>query len=482
MNIPNTDHPQSNSTPSATPIRSGPIVVYGFCSVVAMWCVWLLTHVPGVELAPVAVGSALLGTLVVVTFFAGWSVARGGAPQIGWQVGGGAGLLASAVNLLILASYLVEQARPGTKPQEGFSGLSPSALLYIPGFLAAGFAVGAIAGAMGAALGRKPAPQDGRYAGHDHWLSRLSLVTLVSILPLIALGGFVTSTASGMAVPGWPDSYGANMFLFPISLMSHPRIFLEHSHRLFGAMVGLNVVVLMVYTLRVDSRRWVRGWVVAMFIAVCAQGLLGGLRVVQNSPGLAMLHGILAQLFFAMSAGFAMYLTASYRLLKASPAPTGLSKDEARTARRRRIMSTALLHILMVQLVMGAWFRHFGQIHPLYTHMALAVVIVFIGVIGGLMLRSVADLPHPAGVLSRRLGGGLLACLVLQFVLGWGAFAVVMQGPDKRAAPLSHELDATPPPAPIQTIIATAHQANGALLIGMAAASTVLGRAAARRK
>ena len=56
---------------------------------------------------------------------------------------------------------------------------------------------------------------------------------------VLLIGGLVTSTESGMAVPDWPGTFGANMFLYPIGLMAHPRIFLEHSHRLFGAMAGL---------------------------------------------------------------------------------------------------------------------------------------------------------------------------------------------------------------------------------------------------
>ncbi len=482
--MPSSNTPAADSIPpgSPHPIRSGPILVYGLASVVAMWCAWLLTHIPGLSTDPRAVTLSLVGTLALVTCLAGWSVARGGAARIGWQVGAGAGGLASAINLLILASYLVEQAKPGSKPAEGMSGLSPSALIYIPGFLLGGVVVGALFAAIGAAGGKKPAPADGRYAGHDHWLARLSLVTVVAILPLIVLGGFVTSTASGMAVPGWPDSYGANMFLFPISLMSHPRVFLEHSHRLFGAMVGITVLTLLIYTLKVETRRWVRNWVIAMFVAVCLQGLLGGLRVVQNSPVLAMVHGIFAQLFFAMSAAAAMYFTRAYRLLKLSAPPTDLPADDASGARKRRIMATALLHILMLQLIMGAWYRHTGMLHPLYTHMALAVVIVFIGFVGGLMFRSIADLPPDAARLSRTVGAGMLACLFLQFVLGWGAFVLVLQGPKKGDTPLSHQLDSAPPPPPAQTIIATAHQANGALLIGLAAAGTVLARGAMRRR
>ncbi|HLO40625.1 MAG TPA: COX15/CtaA family protein [Phycisphaerales bacterium] len=471
------DHPGS-----PRPLRFGPGLVYGFASVVCMWVVWLLTHTPGLELPPIAVGSALVITLIAVTVAAGWSIAKGGAGRVAWQVGAIAGFVASAVNLLILGSYIAEQARPGSKPAEGFSGLEPSSLIYIPGFLLAGTVIGTLSGLIGSLLTKGSTPPGGRYAGHDHWLSRLALIATISILPLITLGGLVTTTASGMAVPGWPDSYGANMFLFPISLMSHPRVFLEHSHRLFGAMVGLNILALMIYTLCVEKRRWVRGWVVVVFIFVCLQGVLGGVRVNANSQLLAMVHGVSAQLFFAMTAAAAMYLTLGYRELKAASAPAQLNEEDAKIMKRRRVMATGLLHILMVQLIMGAWFRHFGQMHPLYTHIALSLVIVIMGFSTGLLFRQTADLTARAAPISRRVGMGILICLGLQFVLGWGAFAVVLLGPAKGNVPLHDDLNSTPIPSYLQSIVATGHQANGAILIGLAAAATVLGRAAARRR
>ena len=70
-----------------------------------------------------------------------------------------------------------------------------------------------------------------RYA----WLT--ALVTFV----LVGIGGLVTSHNAGMAVPDWPNSYGYNMFLFPVSKWVG-GIFYEHTHRLVASFVGLLVV------------------------------------------------------------------------------------------------------------------------------------------------------------------------------------------------------------------------------------------------
>ena len=49
------------------------------------------------------------------------------------------------------------------------------------------------------------------------WLHRLAVLTAVTTFVLICMGGLVTSTDSGMAVPDWPTTFGYNMFLYPLS-------------------------------------------------------------------------------------------------------------------------------------------------------------------------------------------------------------------------------------------------------------------------
>src|SRR3981189_1508340 len=73
-----------------------------------------------------------------------------------------------------------------------------------------------------------------------HWYAAF---VAISVLILICSGGLVTSHGAGMAVPDWPNSYGYNMFLFPISQWVG-GIFYEHSHRLVATVVGVLVVAL----------------------------------------------------------------------------------------------------------------------------------------------------------------------------------------------------------------------------------------------
>src|SRR5262245_65126577 len=87
------------------------------------------------------------------------------------------------------------------------------------------------------------------------------------------------------------------MFLFPWSQMVG-GVFYEHSHRLLGSLVGM-------LTLALAAVLWPRGGRlralgIAAVIAVIAPGVVGGLRVVLLTDALAMVHGPLAQAFFAL--------------------------------------------------------------------------------------------------------------------------------------------------------------------------------------
>ena len=79
------------------------------------------------------------------------------------------------------------------------------------------------------------------------WLHRYAKLVAACTLLLIAAGGMVTSTGSGLSVPDWPTTYGWNMFTFPISKWVG-GIRYEHTHRLIATTVGMMTIVLAVWT------------------------------------------------------------------------------------------------------------------------------------------------------------------------------------------------------------------------------------------
>src|ERR1700735_1095565 len=84
-----------------------------------------------------------------------------------------------------------------------------------------------------------------------HWYA---IFVAVGVLVLLCSGGLVTSHGAGMAVPDWPNSFGYNMFLFPISRWVG-GVFFEHTHRLVASGVGLLTVALSVLLLAIADGR-----------------------------------------------------------------------------------------------------------------------------------------------------------------------------------------------------------------------------------
>src|SRR6476620_5057820 len=133
------------------------------------------------------------------------------------------------------------------------------------------------------------------------WLNRYAKLVAVSTALLIAAGGMVTSTGSGLSVPDWPNTYGWFMFSFPLNRWVG-GIKYEHSHRLIASTVGLLTIVLTVWIWRVDPRPWVRKLGVAALGAVILQGLLGGITVLLKlPPAVSIGHAGLAAVFFYIS-------------------------------------------------------------------------------------------------------------------------------------------------------------------------------------
>ncbi|MBW7939502.1 MAG: COX15/CtaA family protein, partial [Candidatus Omnitrophica bacterium] len=139
----------------------------------------------------------------------------------------------------------------------------------------------------------------------------LVVVGVAATFLLIIVGGLVTSNDAGLAVVDWPNSFGYNMFLYPLSRMTG-GIYYEHAHRLFGSLVGITTLVITFHLFRVDQRKWVKNFSLLVLAVVIAQGILGGLRVtgkftlatspeeVAPSLTLALVHGVLGQFFLGL--------------------------------------------------------------------------------------------------------------------------------------------------------------------------------------
>lgn len=182
------------------------------------------------------------------------------------------------------------------------------------------------------------------------WLTRYARLLVVATLFLVAAGGMVTSTGSGLAVPDWPTTYGHSMFSYPVSQMVG-GIFYEHGHRLIATTVGMLTIGLVIWLWRVEPRRWVRRLGLAALGAVIFQGLLGGITVLYFLPdAISISHAGLAQIFFCLTVAIALFVSPSWRL------PAHALTDDA-VLRRRAVILVGLIYL---QIIIGATMRHTG--------------------------------------------------------------------------------------------------------------------------
>jgi cytochrome c oxidase assembly protein subunit 15 len=171
------------------------------------------------------------------------------------------------------------------------------------------------------------------------------LATCAATLVLIFIGGLVTSTGSGLAVPDWPLSYG--MLMPPMV----GGIFYEHGHRMAATFVGLLTLVFAFWTARAESRPGVRRLAWAALAAVIAQGLLGGVTVLFLLPTpISVLHACLAQTFFCITVALAFVMSREW--IQAAP-----PAEDVAGVRGAAAVATG---VVFAQLVLGALMRHTG--------------------------------------------------------------------------------------------------------------------------
>ncbi|MFM7298475.1 MAG: COX15/CtaA family protein, partial [Planctomycetota bacterium] len=202
------------------------------------------------------------------------------------------------------------------------------------------------------------------------WPRRLALATWLSALPLFVLGGSVTTLRAGMAIDGWwvLDRGNGDHFLFAYPIekwFANAGTFTEHTHRLFGTVVGMLSIALVVVAHRAKAGSLRIGWAWAGLLAVCAQGTIGGFRVLENSPNLAFLHGVFAQAVLAVLAVNVVLNDARFVAAR--------SREHSLAASLSRKAKLAIAAVYG-QIFLGAWLRHTGNDLALVAHIVFAAL------------------------------------------------------------------------------------------------------------
>lgn len=185
-------------------------------------------------------------------------------------------------------------------------------------------------------------------------LHRFAALVAAATTLLIFVGGMVTSTGSGLAVPDWPNTYGWFMFTFPMKYWVG-GIFYEHVHRVVASAVGFLILVLAFYLWRAEPRAWVRRLGFIALGAVVVQGLLGGITVLFLLPKpVSIGHAGLAQLVLCLTMTIALVTSPGW--LRGYANAHGAPADDRILQR----MALATVTAIYLQILVGATMRHLG--------------------------------------------------------------------------------------------------------------------------
>lgn len=446
------------------------VLAVGFGTAVAMWACGYFCRLFGDAVPAPVLFAVLIGCLLV----GGLTFGRFSRRNLSGAVV--AGLVTGGVNLLIIGSLI-----SGRTPNE----IRAGALLWVPGTLAACVVLMTLgAGAGRVTAGERTLPD---------WPGLFAWVAVAATFVLLAAGGLVTGFDEGLAVVDWPNSQGYNMFLYPLAKMTG-GVYLEHAHRLLGTLVGLTTLVLALHVQLAEASRrlWILAWIV--LAGVIVQGILGGLRVTghftlstdpeHTNPSilLAIVHGVFGQVVFGLLVALAVARSEAWRagrvgLPAGAPAQLDVAPGHVpsfKSADTDRSLAVILAILLIVQLVLGAFVRHFtwalgmsdmryglgvppGKLQSygttaLHLHITIAVLTALLTVAVGVRGWGL----YQAAPRVKRLGLTLLTLVGLQLVLGLAAMIVVGNDrPDHRP----HVLD---------VVITTTHQVVGAALLALA--------------
>ena len=250
--------------------------------------------------------------------------------------------------------------------------------------------------------------------------AKLSVAAAAATYVLIAVGGLVRATDSGLGCPDWPLCFGD--WLPPADL----HAWIEHSHRLTAAVfVGPLVGAVALITVFTHRRRDLP--------LLAAAVVAGVLVIVQSLLGAAVvLGGLAAELVTAHLAMALTILAAAIFIAERAthgPMPAG----QARPALTRLVGATALA--IFAQMLLGSWvtghnaglaYGDFplmdGAVVPVVTgseqamhlaHRAMSLLVAGLVVWSALLVRRTAARGAP-----RTLAAWMIVLVVVQIALG----------------------------------------------------------------
>jgi heme a synthase len=291
-------------------------------------------------------------------------------------------------------------------------------------------------------------------------IHRLAIFVVLLAFMVIFLGGKTKSKEAGLTIPE------PVIFTWEPKWLMIENLSAEYSHRIAVALLSVGALALTVWIHISDKRSYARKLSLWMMALLLAQAVLGALTVhFFARASTSIPHAVLGQTVFTLTVCLAIVTSQAWF----NPAPVA-SVEEHPGLRR---IALYLMIALFIQLLLGAALRHDNKgealrngnisifIWHLVAHLvgAFAVLVCAARAISRIFrnFRHVPSLMTPARL--------IMILLTLQLALGIGAALL------KIMHSTSYD-DANSPPF-WRVVIATSHQALGAVILATGAALTL---------
>lgn len=237
-------------------------------------------------------------------------------------------------------------------------------------------------------------------------IHRFAIILACMTVVLLGAGALVTSNEAGDSVPDWPLSFG-RWLVSSDQFVANVRY--EYSHRVLAGVVGVATFLLAVWTWFGERRGWMRKLAMTVFAGVVVQAAIGGVRVLfpEYKALIAVPHALVAQSFFGAVVAIAVFTSRSWFAQREFRLDLGTPS--------LRTLSAVTIAMVLIQLVLGAGFRHqaFGIAPHVVGAMVVASLIIWTSVVVLGRHRGDAYLTRPA----------LLAAILVVLQIGLGIAA-----------------------------------------------------------
>ena len=189
---------------------------------------------------------------------------------------------------------------------------------------------------------------------------RVGLGLVLGLLALTALGGIVRVTGSGLACPDWPACYGSLIPTGDFGEFAAYQVWLEWSHRLVAAIMGLVILGYAIAAWR-RMRSRTRVWLpaVASIPLLALQVVLGGLTVTEQLEAVIVTLHLATAMLILVAVAVSWLGTFDWRVVTTEDeAPLGTDAPSQARTFARFVLITAILVYAVV--VVGSYVTHVG--------------------------------------------------------------------------------------------------------------------------